>query len=151
MAMFDIIGELSDAQDFFGTTTQAIASENVINLGNSDVNWGNAEIWINVQISTAFVGASSTTKVELKSSADATIAAGDTTVMTLQPLADLTGKAVGDFLFRGRIPVDVDQEAFIGVLVTNAADDTSAGALDIWLDHGSQSDSGVQKTLSNIT
>lgn len=153
MAMYDIIGEFADAQTFTTlTTTEGRTSTNVINLGVSDVNWGNGEIWLNIAIATAFTstGGTPATTITLRSSTDETVNGSDTAVITIAA-QDLTGKVAGTLLARQRLPVDVDQEQFIGVFVQNATADYTAGALDMWLDHGSQSDFATQKTQSNIT
>ncbi len=153
MAMYDIIGEFGDAQTFTTlTTTEGRVSTNVINLGVSDVNWGNGEIWLNIKVATLFAatGGTPATTITLRSSTDATINGSDTAVITIAA-QDLTALSVGADVFRGRIPIDVDQEQFIGVFVQNATADYTAGALDMWLDHGSQSDFLTQKALSNIT
>ncbi len=152
MAMFDIIGELGDAQTFTTlSTTEARISENIINLGVDDVNWGNGEIWLNIKVATAFTtsGTPSTT-ITLRASSDSTVNASDTAVITIAA-QDLSDLSVGDDVFRGRLPIDVDQEQYIGVLVANATNPYTAGALDIWIDHGSQSDFPAQEALSNIT
>lgn len=153
MAMYDIIGEFGDAQTFTTlTTTEARISENILNLGLSDVNWGNAEIWLNIKVSTAFTKGDGTpaTTITLRSSTDITVNASDTAVITVAS-QDLTLLSVGADVFRGRLPIDVDVEQYLGVLVANAGADYSAGALDMWLDQGSQSDFATQKALSNIT
>ena len=55
MALYDIIGDLGDAQTFTTlTTTEGRASTDIINLGNSDLNWGNGELWLNIKVSTLF-------------------------------------------------------------------------------------------------
>ena len=153
MAMYDIIGEFGDAQTFTTlTTTEGRASTNEINLGASDVNWGNAEIYLNIAIATAFAstGGTPATTITLRSSTDSTITGSDTAVITI-PSQDLTGVAAGTLLLRQHLPVDVDQEQYLGVFVQNATADYTAGALDMWLDHGPQSDFPAQKALSNIT
>ncbi len=153
MAMYDIIGEFADAQTFTTlSTTEARISENILNLGLSDVNWGNAEIWLNIKVATAFTKGDGTpaTTITLRSSTDTTVNASDTVVLTVAS-QDLTLISVGADVFRGRIPINVDVEQYLGVLVANAGADYSAGALDMWLDHGSQSDFATQKALSNIT
>ncbi len=153
MAMYDIIGEFGDAQTFTTlTTTEGRVSTNIINLGIDDVNWGNGELWLNITIATAFTSAGGTpaTTITLRSSSDATVNGSDTAVITIAA-QDLTGVAAGTFVARQRLPVTVDQEQFIGVFVQNATADYTAGALDMWLDHGPQSDFGTQQTQSNIT
>ncbi len=151
MAMYDIIGEFADAQEFAITTTQALISENILNLGVADVNWGNAEIWLNIKVATAFVSVGSpSTTITLRSSTDTTVNGSDTAVITVAA-QDLTSLSAGADVFRGRIPINVDVEQFLGVLVTNTGETYSAGKLDMWLDHGSQSDFATQKALSNIT
>lgn len=152
MAMYDIIGEFADAQTFTTLTiSEGRASTNVINLGIADVNWGNGEIWLNIKIAVAFTTSGSpSTTITLRSSTNDSIDGSDTAVITI-PAQDLTDLNVGDDVFRGRLPIDVDQEQFIGVFVQNASAAYTAGALDMWLDHGSQSDFATQKTQSNIT
>ncbi len=152
MAMYDIIGEFSDAQTFTTlTTTEGRVSTDIVNLGTSDVNWGNAEIWLNISIAVAFLTAGTpATTITLRSSTDETVNGSDTAVLTIAA-QDLSDLSVGDFVARVRLPVVTDPEQFLGVFVQNATAAYTAGALDMWLDHGSVSDSGAQKTLSNIT
>lgn len=152
MAMFDIIGEFGDAQTFTTlTTTEARISSNIINLGVDDVNWGNGELWLNIKVATKFVSAGTpSTTITLRSSSDTTVNVSDTAVITV-PAQDLTALAVGADILRQRLPINVDQEQYLGVLVANATKPYTAGALDIWLDHGSQSDFPAQEALSNIT
>ncbi len=153
MAMYDIIGEFADAQDFTLTTTETIVSENNINLGVADVNWGNGEIWLNIKVHTAFTTAQGTpsTVITLRTSSDSTVNASDTAVITIAAQNLTTATSLGSDVFRGRLPIDVDQEQFIGVVAVNSGGGYSTGKLDIWLDHGSQSDFATQKTQSNIT
>ncbi len=153
MAMYDIIGEFGDAQTFTTlTTTEGRVSTNVINLGVADVNWGNGELWLNITVSTAFAstGGTPATTITLRSSTDSTVNGSDTAVITIAA-QDLTGVAAGTFVARQRLPVAVDPEQFLGVFVQNAGADYTAGALDMWLDQGPQSDFATQKTQSNIT
>ena len=152
MAMYDIIGELGDAQTFTTlTTTEARISENIINLGVDDVNWGNGELWLNIKVATAFITSGTpATTITLRSSSDTTVNVSDKAVITIAA-QDLSDLSIGDDVFRGRLPIDVDQEQYIGVLVANATESYTAGALDIWIDHGSQSDFPAQEALSNIT
>lgn len=153
MAMFDIIGEFSDAQDFTITTTETIVSEDVINLGTSDVNWGNGELWLNIKVHTAFAtsGGTPSTTITLRASSDSTVNASDTAVITIAAQNLTTSTSIGSDVFRGRLPIDVDQEQFLGVVAVNTGGGYSTGKLDIWIDQGSQSDFATQKTLSNIT
>lgn len=151
MATYDIIGELSNNQDFTLTTTETIVSQNEINLGIDDVNWGNGELWLNIKVGTIFasVGTPSTT-ITLRSSSDSTVNASDTAVITIAA-QDLSALSAGADIFRGRLPIDVDQEQYLGVVVVNTGEEYSTGTLDIWIDHGSQSDFPAQIAQSNIT
>ena len=153
MAMYDIIGEFSDGQAYTSlTSSQGVISDNIINLGVSDVNWGNGEIWLNIKVHTAFVATASTpaTTIVLYSATDTTIDSGDTAIISIAS-QNLTSLSIGDYVYRGRLPIAVDPEQYLGVYFQNATDSYSAGALDIWLDHGSQSDFATQKAQSNIT
>ncbi len=153
MATYDIIGELGDAQDFTLTTTETIVSENVINLGVDDVNWGNGEIWLNVKVNTAFTTAQGTpsTTIALRASTDATVNASDTAVITIPAQNLTTATSLGSDIFRGRLPINVDREQYLGLVVVNTGGGYATGKLDIWFDHGSQSDFPAQEPLSNIT
>ncbi len=152
MAMYDVIAELGDAQTFTTLTiTEGRASTDVINLGSADNNWGNAELWLNISVAVAFTTSGTpATTITLRSSTDGTITGSDTAVLTIAA-QDLSDLSLGDFVTRQRIPVVTDPEQFIGVFVQNATAAYTAGALDIWIDQGSVSDSGIQKTQSNIT
>ena len=83
--MYEIIGELSDNQDFTLTTTEEIVSENEINLGIDDMNFGNGELWLNIKVSEAFTTAqgSPSTTITLRTSSDSTISSADTAVITI--------------------------------------------------------------------
>ncbi len=153
MAMYDIIGELGDAQDFTLTTTETIVSEDVLNLGVDDVNWGNGEIWLNIKVNTAFTTAQGTpsTTITLRASSDDTVNASDTAVITIAAQNLTTATSLGSDVFRGRVPIDVDQEQYLGVVAVNTGGGYSTGKFDIWFDHGSQSDFATQQALSNIT
>lgn len=151
MAMYDILGELADNQDFSLTTTETIVSEDVLNLGIDDINWGNGEIWLNIKVSLLFVSSGTpSTIITLRASSDDTVTASDTAVITI-PAQDLTGLSLGADVYRGRVPIDVDQEQTLGVVAVNTSGEYSQGKLDIWFDHGSQSDFATQQALSNIT
>ncbi|MCK5017535.1 MAG: hypothetical protein KAS32_10750 [Candidatus Peribacteraceae bacterium] len=153
MAMYDIIGVFSDGQTDFGgaTATETILSEDILNLGDSDLNWGNAELWLNIQVGTAFTsGGTPSTTITMNSSTDTTVNASDTAVITVAA-QDLTALSSGDYVFRGRLPVAVDVEQYLGIVFVNTAAAYTAGSFDIWIDHGSQSDFSTQKALSNIT
>ena len=153
MAMYDIIGEFADVQDFTLTTTETIVSENNINLGVDDVNWGNGELWLNIKVHTAFTTAQGTpsTTITLRASSDSTVNASDTAVITIAAQNLTSTTSLGSDIFRGRLPIDVDQEQYIGVVAVNTGGGYTTGKLDIWLDHGSQSDFPAQEALSNIT
>jgi hypothetical protein len=152
MAIYDIIGEFSDGQDVTSiTTTGILASTNTLDLAVSDLNFGSAEIWLNIQIHTAFTSSGSpTTRFDLKSSTDTTINASDTAVLTVTA-QDLTSLSVGDYVFRGRIPLDTDIERYIAILMTQTGDEYATGNVDIWLEHSTQTDHPSQKAQSNIT
>lgn len=153
MAMFDIVGELADKQDFTLTTTETIVSEDVLNLGIDDINWGNGEIWLNIKVAVAFTTAQGTpsTTITLRASSDSTVNASDTAIITVAAQNLTTATSLGSYILRQRLPITVDQEQYIGVVAVNTGGGYTTGSLDIWLDHGPQSDFPAQIALSNIT
>ena len=154
MALFDVIRELCDAQTNFGglTTSEGLVSEDIINLGDSDLNFGAGEpLYLNIRVNTAFTsGGSPATDITLYASTNATVNASDSEVYTLRTNVDLTGYSAGDYVFRGALPVKVDEEQYIGLYVQNATAEYTAGALDAWIGHGPQSDHDTQVASSNI-
>jgi len=145
MAMYDIIGEMSDAQ----VLTVDAQSTNVLDLTNSDVNWGNAEIWLNVVIGTQPETGTSINFTLYTHSAATSINSG-TAMITSGAIAQAT-MVDGYQVIRQRLPLDVDRERYIGMYydITDTFD--GGGTVDAWLDFGSESDFGTQKTLSNIS
>lgn len=148
MALFDIMFEFSDAQDIFtGTATKA--ATNVIDMQASDLEMGAGEpIWLNIRVTTAFAGAGTAT-FKLVSDTDATMDASSIESLQTEPFAITSIDAAGDWVYRGPIPVDFDRNQYVG-LVCTCSGNMTAGAIDAWLDHGSQSSYDTQVSTSNI-
>jgi hypothetical protein len=152
MAIFDVIGEFSDAQTFTTlTTTEGRASTDIINLGGADRNFGGGEpLYLNIRVNTAFTSAGTpATTISLRNSTNTTLNGSDTVVIATGAI-DLTGYSAGQFVTRVSLPVNVDEEQYIGLWVQNASASYTAGNLDAWIDHGPRTDFDTQVTTSNI-
>lgn len=148
MALFDALFEFSDAQSV-ATSTGDVAAENVLDTQNSDLELGaGTPIYLNIRVTTAFAGAGTAT-FKLVSETDATIDGSSIIQLQTKAFAITEIDAVGDWIYRGPIPYRVDADRYVGILVTCSGAMT-AGSIDAWFDHGSQSSFNTQVTTSNI-
>ena len=109
-------------------------------------------VYLNVRIGTvAFDSSADDGTLTVALVTDDTAVDGSSTVI-YQTVAHLEAAMVpGAWLLRMALPVNVDQERFIGILYTVAGSgDFTAGKIDTWIDHGPQSSYDTQVTTSNI-
>ncbi len=144
MALYDVMFEFSDAQ---AITTDA-NSTNVIDMQAADLEMGSGTpIWLNVRVNTTFAGGTSLIVSLYAHTAASTIESGTQIIASGSFLqAALTA---GAWILRVPLPADFDTARYVGLHY----DDTgafTAGAVDAWLDHGSQSSYDTQVSTSNI-
>ncbi len=153
MALFDVMFEFDDALDL-GTHTNAEveASTNVLDFVDSDLEMGQGEpLWLNIQVAEAFTsGGSSTLVVDLMRETDTDIDASSTTIYETGAI-DIAALTLGAWILRMPLPVNVDEDRYIGLLYTIGATTLTAGKVNAWLDHGPQSSYDTQVTGSNIS
>ena len=155
MAIFDAMFELSDDQDIGANTTggsAAEASTNVLNFTQADLEMGAGEpLWLNVRMGTEALlsTAAATLTVALCRDTDGTIDSASTVEYQTPALAK-GGLIAGAWIIRMPLPYNVDEDAYVGLLYTIGAHQTSAGTVDAWIDHGPQSSHDTQVSDSNI-
>lgn len=148
MAIFDVLFEFCDNDSVFsnGTTVQ---SEDILDWGSGmtglEMGAGNP-VWLNIRVSTAFAGGTSAA-FALVTDSDTTITNGTTIYTT--PAIVTASLTVGTWILRMPLPVEVDPNRYVGLVVTCVGNMT-AGAIDAWLDHGPQSSHNTQVATSNI-
>lgn len=153
MALFDVMFELDDALDLSTHTASEVeASTNVIDWVNSDLEMGAGEpLYLNIQVETAFGSSGSATlQVDLMRETDTDIDASSTTIYEtgLIPVASLTA---GAWIMRMSLPVNVDEDRYVGLLYTIGTAAMTAGTVNAWIDHGPQSSYDTQVENSNIS
>jgi len=151
MALMDKLFVFADAEDLYadGVTDPA---DGVIDMKDTDLEMGAGEpIYLNIRLTTAFTGGTSVS-FSLVSDSDTTMDQNSTVALTTRVVlvSDTTGfNQVGQWIYRGAIPYNFDEQDHVGVIATNAGTNVT-GAADIWLDHGPQSSYDTQVTTSNI-
>ncbi len=155
MAIFDAMFELSDEDDISiasGAGT-AVASTNVINFTQSDLEMGAGEpLWLNVRMGTEALesSGSATLTVSLRRDTDSTIDTDSTVIYQTGAIGKATLVA-GYPIIRMPLPYNVDEDAYIGLIYQIAGNITSLGTINAWIDHGPQSSFDTQVSASNIT
>ena len=146
MAIFDAQFELFDAQ----VVTNADKTSTVIDLGVTDVNIGaGTPVWLVIKQGTVMAGGTSIV-FTLYSHTASTGVTGGTAVWTITlTQAQLTAAGNGGYLVRMPLPYAADVEQYLALYLAQSGDFTS-GTIDAWLDHGPQTDNGIQITTSNI-
>lgn len=149
MAIFDAMFELSDGQ----TVTTTTASENIFDLVVENIELGGGEpLWLNVRVGeTAFTTGGDndgTLTVALVYDTAAPVDGSSTVIYQTRaiPEASLTA---GAWVLRMPLPANVDEESIVGLYYTTA-NTITAGTINAWIDHGSQSSYDLQITTSNI-
>ncbi len=146
MAMFDILAEFSDAQPITDTDAQ---STDVLDIGENleDLNFGQAELWLNIKIGTAFLAGTSIVFTLYSHTAATSIQSGTALWTKTVTTGSLTA---GAWITRQRLPLNADENRYLGVYY-DVTGTMTAGTIDAWLDGGSQTDHPSQKAQSNIT
>jgi len=147
MALMDKLFVFADAEDLFadGTTDPAT---NVLDMQDTDLEMGAGEpIYLNIRFTTLFAGGTSVS-FSLVSDDDTTMDSNSVVALTTRVFA-VADTTAGTWAYRGAIPYNFDDKQYVGVIATNVGTNT-AGAADIWLDHGPQSSYDTQVTVSNI-
>jgi len=162
MAVIDIIGELSDAQDL-AQSTGSYASKDVIDLTQYDKSAGVADLlYLNISCNTTFTSSTSAATLVIALCVD-TVAPidGSSTVIYQTPAfaigsAQLTaydGKTNGSILCMP-LPDNIDATgatgAVIGLYYTIAGETIDAGNIDAWIGHPMQSRYDTQVAASNV-
>ncbi len=145
MAIFDAMFEFSDDQVITDTDT---ASTNILDFTLSDLEMGSGEpVWLNIRIGTAFAGG---TNIVFSLRYDTVAPIDSSSTVIYQTAAITTATMVaGYWVLRMPLPANVDEERIIGLYYDHTGT-MSAGTINAWLDHGSQSSYDTQVTTSNI-
>ena len=151
MAIFDAKLEFWDnltVTTTNGTTTPTGTAVNTLDFINSDLEMGQGEpVYFNARIGTTAITG---TTIKMQLVAHPSEDAGGTGLVVLDTGAITIGAslAVGTWLFRGALPIDVDAERYLVVKMVGTG--TVTGKIDAWLDHGPQSSYDTQVSTSNI-
>jgi hypothetical protein len=148
MALLDALFEFSDNQTI---TNADVAATNVLDMQAANLEMGaGTPIYLNVRVGTAFAGGTNIT-VNLVSETDATIDGSSIITLTSQAFTTATtpSLAAGQWLLRVPLPVNFDENRYVGVYYTRTGTFT-AGTVNAWLDNGPQSSYDTQVTTSNI-
>lgn len=153
MAIFDAMLEFSDNQDMSQSAT-TYASTDVLDWGASDLEMGAGEpLYLNIRVGDAIVSTagSATFVVSLVRETDTDIDSSSTVIWTSRTFeesdSDLTA---GTWIKRMALPVNVDDDRYMGLLYTIGNQTTTLGTVDAWIDHGPQSSFDTQVSESNI-
>lgn len=153
MAIFDAMLEFSDNQDMSQSATTYAATD-VLDWGASDLEMGAGEpLYLNIRVGDAIVSTagSATFVVSLVRETDTDIDSSSTVIWTSRTFeesdSDLTA---GAWIKRMALPVNVDDDRYMGLLYTIGNQTTTLGTVDAWIDHGPQSSFDTQVSESNI-
>ena len=147
MAIFDVMFEFCDAEPMFADDT-TFAADKAIDMQDTDLEMGVGEpIYLNIKFTTIFDGGTHI-QFHLVSDTDTGFDSNSTYHMST-PIFAVADTTAGEWAYRGPIPYDIDSEQYIGLLATNTGTNTQ-GAVDAWLDHGSQSSYDTQVSPSNV-
>jgi hypothetical protein len=153
MAIFDVYGELSDAQTI--ATTEA--SDDIIDWTASDKSLGVADqLYLNITCNTTFAGNAGTLTIALCYDTVAPVD-GSSTVIYQTPafaigskqLTAYDGKTNGLILCMP-LPDNVDEERILGLYYTVGAGPFTSGAIDAWIGAPMQSRYDTQVAASNV-
>lgn len=163
MAIFDVYGELSDAQDFAAQGVGSVASTDIIDLTQYDKSFGVADgNFLNITCNTSFTSGTSAATLTIKVCRD-TVAPIDGSSTVVYQTAALTigsneltaynGKTKGQILCM-RLPDNIDAtgatDAVIGLYYTVAGEEITAGKIDAWIGPPMQSRYDTQTASSNV-
>ena len=160
MALFDAVLEFSDDQDM-SQTANTYAATNTFNFSDTTQELTGLEMgagqpmWFNCKVGTAIAATSGSTAgactllVQLVNESDTTIDSSSEVMLGSRVFteAELTA---GAWLMRVPLPVDIDKQAYMGVLYTIGGATSAVGTVDAWIDNGSQSSFDTQVSGSNI-
>jgi hypothetical protein len=134
--------------------TASAAATNLIDLGEGleNLNFGSAEIWLNVKVGTILdsSGDAATLTVALVNDTVPPIDGSSIVVFQTAAIAEATLVAGYDVV-RTRIPLDSDSLRYLGIYYTVGTENFTTGTIDAWLEFSTQTDHPSQKTQSNIT
>lgn len=151
MAIYDKLFEFCDADSVFSNGSSVI-SENILDTDSLSATFAAKELgageplWLNVRVATAFSGGTSAQFLWMAHTTT-TITSGTTIFET--PAIGVGTLTAGYDVLRIPLPVNFDKYRYVGLVVT-CAGNVTAGAIDAWLDAGSQSSFNVQVSSSNI-
>lgn len=153
MALFDVMFEFSDNQDMSDSATTYAATD-VVDWVDSDLEMGAGEpLWLNIRVGTAITSANGDSQftVSLVRETNTDIDSSSTVIWTSRVMeesdSDLTA---GSWIKRMSLPVNVDEDRYLGILYTIGTRTTTTGTVDAWIDHGPQSSYDTQVANSNI-
>lgn len=150
MAIFDVYGELSDAQ----AITTTAASEDIIDLTLADKEFGVPadKLYLNIVCNTTFAGNSGTLTIALVHDTVAPID-GSSTVRYQTPAFAISSAQLtaGATILSMPLPVDVDEERIIGLYYTVGNGPFTSGKIDAWIGAPMQSAYNAQTASSNVS
>ena len=161
MAIFDAVAEFSDNQSLISTNSvAATAAENVLCFSDtaselSGLELGSGEpLWLNVRVGATGVidgttDSACTMTIALVNDSAVPIDASSRVMVQTRAFAQ-SEMTAGAWLLRVPLPADIDGQPYGGLLYTSAAAACTAGTIDAWVDHGSQSSFDTQVSASNI-
>jgi hypothetical protein len=152
MALYDIFFDLfDDAALIASTTTDYVgATVRTIDFGGSDREMGaGTPLWLNIRVGTTAYSGGTNANFILTADTAAAGHDGNSAVVWQSGNRAITGLTAGAWVYRGPLPVEVDEKRYLSLGITTDGA-TTAGTINAWIDHGSQSSYGVQVTTSNI-
>jgi len=152
MALFDALFEFSDAQDI-SQAAGSVAATNVLDMQAADLEMGaGTPMYLNVRIGTIFdsTGGAATLVVALVNEVDATIDGSSVVIYQTRALVE-SELTAGAWVLRMPLPVNFDEQRYLGLYYTIGGETSTTGTINAWLDHGPQSSYDTQVAASNIT
>ena len=152
MSIFDAKFEIIDDADLYADGTTAYAGTfKELDWVESGLEMGQGTpIYLCIRVGTTVFSGGTT--ADFKLIADDTSDSHDgnsTVILTTGAIATANLDAVGDWIFRGVVPINVDTERYLSMAVTCVGTYTQ-GKINAWLANSYQSSFNVQVSESNI-
>ena len=123
MALFDAMFEFSDAQ----AITASAQSTNVLDLQAADLEMGaGTPIWLNVRVGTADFAGGTSLKVTFYACSTATTISNGSDLLASDTIAQASLTA-GAWIIRVPLPVNFDEDRYIGLYYTDTGGFTAEG------------------------
>ncbi len=150
MAIFDKLFEFSDKQDI----TVTVEGDFYLDMQSADLEMVAGEpMYLNCKVNGAadFAGQGSTT-LTVRFVYEGTVDGIDSNSVASYTSAtiDEGNLTAGAWIARVALPVNFDEERYVGVFYTVASGPMTQGDVDCWIDSGPQSSYDTQVTTSNI-